>query len=75
MLAEGRFIEPRSQWDSGTTSVALWARLGLVLLGYAAERNDHAPFPGHRFLAKPFGRDDLIAAVATGLAEGETARS
>ena len=75
MLAEGRFIEPRSQWDSGTTSVALWARLGLVLLGYAAERNDHARFPGHRFLAKSFGRDDLIEAVATAPAEGETVRS
>jgi FixJ family two-component response regulator len=44
-------------------------------LGYTAERNDHARFPGHRFLAKPFGRDDLIEAVATALAEGETARS
>ena len=45
MLAEGRFIEVRSQWDSGTKRVALWTRPGLVLLTYAAERNAHERIP------------------------------
>lgn len=43
MLAEGGFIEPPSQWDSGTTSVALWGGLGLVLLGYTTRTKRPGP--------------------------------
>jgi two-component system, cell cycle sensor histidine kinase and response regulator CckA len=46
----------------------------VLMSGYGANLEASAD-SSYRFLAKPFGRDDLIAAVATALAEGETARS
>ena len=46
----------------------------ILMSGYGAGLEASAD-TNYRFLAKPFGRDDLMAAVATALAEGETARS
>ena len=46
----------------------------VLMSGYGASLEASAG-DGYRFLAKPFGRDDLIAAVATALGEGKMARS
>jgi PAS domain S-box-containing protein len=46
----------------------------VLMSGYGAGLEASAD-TNYRFLAKPFGRDELMAAVATALAEGETARS
>jgi two-component system cell cycle sensor histidine kinase/response regulator CckA len=46
----------------------------VLMSGYGAGLEPSAD-TDYRFLAKPFARDDLIAAVATALAEGETGRS
>jgi len=46
----------------------------VLMSGYGASLEASSE-GGYRFLAKPFGREDLIAAVATALAEGEIARS
>jgi hypothetical protein len=46
----------------------------VLMSGYGASLEASSE-GGYRFLAKPFGRDDLIAVVATALAEGEIARS
>jgi hypothetical protein len=46
----------------------------VLMSGYGASLDASAD-TNYRFLAKPFGRDDLMAAVATALAEGDSARS
>ncbi len=46
----------------------------VLMSGYGASL-EAAAADNYRFLAKPFGRDDLIAAVAIALAEGEMAGS
>lgn len=46
----------------------------VLMSGYGASLEASSE-GGYRFLAKPFGRDDLIAAVATALAEEAIARS